>query len=116
VRTAKARVLEMVEGAFMLALLLLPAKAPAEAGKPTLLWTDDDHKLALIWINNLIERCINNRKVGFPVLRLIYETTREAGGAGEASAAGGAAVGSRELAVGSGADDRRGSERRVAVA
>jgi hypothetical protein len=53
VRTAKARVLEMVEGAFMLALLLLPAKAPAEAGKPTLLWTDDDHKLALSWIDNL---------------------------------------------------------------
>jgi hypothetical protein len=53
VTTAKAMVVKVASRAFVLMLLLLPVDAPAEAGKPTLLWTDEDHKLALIWINNL---------------------------------------------------------------
>jgi hypothetical protein len=48
-----AGVLEMVEAALVLALLLLPAKTPAEQGRPPLSWTDGDHKLALVWIDSL---------------------------------------------------------------
>jgi hypothetical protein len=67
-------------------------------------------------IELIIDRCVNNRKSELPVVQPTHATTGKCGGVGEASTAGDGAFAGGQLAVGGGTNDRRGGQRRLAVA